>query len=141
LIDLVCIVLAGSLALAAAAIDVRASKIPNALTYPFILPGLFLLPLRCTQAVACLTLAVSCCLVYAIWKPGLWGGGDAKLVLALVLLVSPAYPPLLFLAALSLCLAIVLFIRHLMIGRGPGPMGPSLLLSYLLSVVAMWAFL
>ncbi len=101
--------------------------------------GFALLMLRCPMVMAGLTCAVSYVFVYCIWRLGLWGGGDAKLVLALFVLASPAYPPLLFIVALSLCLALVLFGKQLLIRRGPGPMGPALFLAYLLSVAAMGA--
>jgi prepilin peptidase CpaA len=127
------------LATAAAAIDHRTSKIPNGLTFPFIMLGLVLLPPRCSMTMAGLTCAVSYALVYGLWRLGLWGGGDAKLVLAMFILASPTYPPLSFIAALSLCLALVLFGKHLLIRRGAGPMGPALLLAYVLTIAAMGA--
>jgi Flp pilus assembly protein protease CpaA len=124
---------------AAAAIDYRTLRIPNALTFPFILLGIALIPPRCAIPLAGLICAVSYSFVYVLWKCGLWGGGDAKLVLALFILISPAYPPLSFIVAFSLCLALVLFAKHLLIGRGAGPMGPALLLAYVLSIAAMEA--
>jgi prepilin peptidase CpaA len=90
---------------------------------------------------AVLVCGVSYAFIYGIWRLGLWGGGDAKLVLALFFLASPAYSPLLFIVAFSLCLALVLFGQHLLLRRGPGPMGPALLFAYVLSIVAMGAFL
>ena len=89
------------------------------------------------MTMAGLTCAISYAFVYGLWRCGLWGGGDAKLVLALFILASPAYPPLSFIVALSLCLALVLFGKHLIIGRGAGSMGPALLLAYALSIAAM----
>jgi Flp pilus assembly protein protease CpaA len=108
---------------------------------------------------------ISYAFVYGLWKCRLWGGGDAKLVLALFLLLSPAYPPLYFIAGFSLSLAFVLFLKHgvykpAKAGRravmkcgplsaediaslkesGSGePMGPSLLAAYALSVVVLTA--
>lgn len=131
---------AGVLTTAAAVVDHRTMRIPNVLTFPFILLGLALLPLRCAMAaipLAGITCAVSYAFVYSLWKCGLWGGGDAKLVLALFILITPAYPPLSFIVAFSLCLALVLFTKHLLLGRGAGPMGPALLLAYVLSVAAL----
>jgi Flp pilus assembly protein protease CpaA len=115
-------------------------RIPNGLTFPFILLGLALLPLRWAMAampLAGLICGVSYAFVYGLWKCGLWGGGDAKLVLALFILVSPAYSPLSFIVAFSLCLALVLFAKHLLINRNAGPMGPALLLAYVLSIAAL----
>jgi len=103
--------------------------------------GLALLPLRCAITMAGPVCAISYAFVYGIWKLGLWGGGDAKLVLALFFLVTPAYPPPLFIVAFSLCLALVLCGKHLFIRRSPSPMGPALLLAYMLSVAAMGAVL
>jgi len=136
-IDAFSIGAAGALALTAAAIDHRTSRIPNGLTIPFIFLGLAFLPLRCALTVVGLVCGVSYGFVYGLWRCGLWGGGDAKLVLALFILVSPAYPPLLFIVTFSLCLALVLFAKHLLINHNAGPMGPALLLAYVLSISAL----
>jgi Flp pilus assembly protein protease CpaA len=170
-IDSFSLLAAWSAFLAAAIIDVRTLRIPNCLTFPLILLGLSLLGLRCIAGfsipLAGLTCAVSYAFIYGLWKLRLWGGGDAKLVLASYLLVSPVYPPLFYIAAFSLCLAIVLFFRHVIFRRvekairrpdiaamkgGPlsaediaslkepdagGPMGPMLFLAYVLSIAAL----
>ncbi len=88
-----------------------------------------------------LTCAVSYAFVYGLWKCGLWGGGDAKLVLGLFIVVSPAFPPFSYIVTFSLCLALALFARHFFISREAGPMGPSLLLAYILSIIAGGAVL
>lgn len=108
---------------------------------------------------AFLTCLLSYAFVYGLWKCRLWGGGDAKLVLALFLLLSPVYPPLIFIVWYALCLAVILLIKHGVYWRGRAvyrasrrgpmsaedvaslqergsgkPMGPALLASYVLSV-------
>lgn len=166
LIDLACIALCSLFSTVAAIIDYHTLRIPNRLTFPLILSGLAVLALRCTGGypvqLAILTCIVSYALVYGLWKCNLWGGGDAKLVLALFLLVSPAYPPLYYIAAFSLCLALVLLLKHgvyrpaVRAGHvskgGPlsaediaslrehgEPMGPALLIAYVSSLVLLEA--
>jgi prepilin peptidase CpaA len=83
--------------LLAAITDLRTLRIPNALTLPSIAAGLVMLSLRCALGYSILWATVICvvsyALVYALWRGGLWGGGDAKLVLAIFILISPMYPP------------------------------------------------
>ncbi len=124
--------MAGVFVALAAFVDHRTRRIPNRLTLPLILFGVVLLPFRGDIAVAGVTCAVSYALAYGLWRCGLWGGGDAKLVLALFIVASPAYPPLSYIAAFSLCLALVLFAKHFF-RPGPGPMGPALLFAYVAS--------
>lgn len=170
-IDALTLLAVGTAFLMAAAIDHRTLRIPNGLTFPLISLGFLLLAFRCTAGysmlLAGLTCAASYAFVYTLWKCGLWGGGDAKLVLALFFLVSPVYPPFSYIVAFSLCLAMVQFMKHFIFKRpgkaiwhpgqaiiksGPlsaegiaslrepgaqGPMGPSLFLAYLLSIGAL----
>jgi prepilin peptidase CpaA len=170
-IDLFCITIAAGTAAVAAATDYRTLRIPNRLTFPVIFGGLVIVAFRCVQGYplprAALTCAASYAFVYGLWKCRMWGGGDAKLVLALFILASPAYPPLYFIAAFSICLALVLILKHgvykparrTMNGRpvaamkgGPlsaediaslkeaqEPMGPALFVAYVLSIVLMEA--
>ena len=110
--------------LLAAIIDYRTMRIPNALTLPSIMMGLMILAMRCALGFSLLwalvICAVSYALVYALWKGGLWGGGDAKLVLAIFLLISPMYSPFYLMAVYLACLAIALFLgRYLLPGSGP----------------------
>ncbi|HTY90859.1 MAG TPA: A24 family peptidase [Methanocella sp.] len=170
--DIACVALGGLSAAAAAAIDRRTMRIPNRLTFPLILSGLALMMFRCMLGypmdMAILTGVISYGLVYGLWRCHLWGGGDAKLVLALFLLLSPGYPPLYFIAAYTLCLALALLLKHgvymparramadpspastkggplsaediASLKEGPGmPMGPSLLFAYVSSVVLLGA--
>ncbi len=161
--DLACIVLGGLAVAAAAVIDHRTMRIPNRLTFTLIAAGLALMALRgYPLQLAALTCAISYAYVYGLWKFRLWGGGDAKLVLGLFLLASPACPPLYFIAAYSLCLAAVLLLKHGVYGpavrsrhAGKGgplsaediaslreqeePMGPALLAAYASSVVLLEA--
>jgi prepilin peptidase CpaA len=169
-IDLLCIAVCGLASAAAAAIDHRTLRIPNRLTFPLILAGLVVMALRCACGYpvgpAVLACILSYAIVYGLWKFRMWGGGDAKLVLALFLLTSPAYPPLYFIAAFTLCLAILLLIKHgiykpavrskravpwtksgplsaediASLKERPGePMGPLLAAAYVLSVVLLEA--
>ncbi|WP_128567251.1 A24 family peptidase [Methanocella paludicola] len=162
-IDLACIVLAGLAVAAAAVIDYRTMRIPNRLTIPLIAAGLALMAARgYPLGPAVLTCIVSYAYVYGLWKLRMWGGGDAKLVLGLFLMASPAYPPLYFIAAYSLCLAAVLLLKHGVYrpavksrhaGKGgplsaediaslreqEEPMGPALLAACVSSVVLLGA--
>lgn len=163
-IDLLSITAALAGSLVAAAIDYRTLKIPNRLTLPLILLGLILLALRCLAGFPLFAAVVTCAIVYAfvhvLWRFGMWGGGDAKLVLGLFLLLSPAYPWLEFVAVFSLILAALLFLKHaglraLRVRRDcgaieplsalggprykPHPMGPTLLLACLISIGAFTA--
>ena len=161
-IDLAGIALGALSTTAAAMIDRRTLRIPNVLTFPLIIVGLVLMAFRCIEwyplQLAALTCILSYAFAYGLWKFRLWGGGDAKLVLALFLLISPAYPPLYYIVAFSACLALVLMIKHGIYkpaARGtpaskggplsaediaslkelPGePMGPSLLAAFILSI-------
>jgi Flp pilus assembly protein protease CpaA len=98
LIDLFSIGAALAASTAAAVIDYKTLKIPNRLTFPLILLGLLLMAVRCIAGyspwVAALTCVTAYLFAYALWKGRLWGGGDAKQVLALFIVISPAYPPL-----------------------------------------------
>jgi prepilin peptidase CpaA len=168
-IDILSIVSALLAVLAAAAIDYRTMKIPNRLTFPFIFLGLSLLVLRClagfSLSMAGFTCIVAYVFVYVLWKCGLWGGGDAKLVLALFILITPVYPSLKFMVIFSISLATVLFLKHslwraLKVRRNdgfvkplsameivslrepldaPSPMGPSLLVAYVIAIMAFTA--
>ncbi|WP_230742301.1 prepilin peptidase [Methanooceanicella nereidis] len=118
-IDLLSISLAFFCMAIAAYVDCRTMRIPNRLTLPFILSGIGLLAFRCffgsSIIEAFLTCLISYLYVYALWRCGLWGGGDAKATLAIFLLLSPVYPPLMFMAGFSVCLSIALFTRHFLI--------------------------
>jgi Flp pilus assembly protein protease CpaA len=116
IIDLASIAIALVSILAAAFIDLRSSRIPNWLTFAMILAGAAFLSWRCLYGHplidALLTCVISYAFVYAFWKLGLWGGGDAKAVLGISLLVSPLFYPLMFLAIYLACLSVALFVRH-----------------------------
>ena len=172
LIDLFSIGAAFVAVSAAAAIDYKTLRIPNMLTFPFIFLGLLLMAIRCIPGyplwMAALTCVIAYLFAYALWRGRLWGGGDAKLVLALFILISPVYPALMFIIIFSLSLALVVFIEHMAIrvlspqkkrfstpsGRrnlsaediaslcdtgAQRPMGPAILLACLLSVAAFTA--
>ena len=98
----------------AAIIDLRTMRIPNALTFRSIAAGIMILALRCMLGFSLLwaiaICAVSYALVYLLWRGGLWGGGDAKLVLAIFLLISPMYSPFYLMAIYLACLALALFL-------------------------------
>jgi Flp pilus assembly protein protease CpaA len=120
-IDIAAFALATIAVLLAAIIDLRTMRIPNALTLPSIAVGLAILAVRCglgfSPLWAVAICAVAYALVYGLWKGGLWGGGDAKLVLAIFLLISPMYSPFYLMAIYLACLAIALFLgRYLFFG-------------------------
>jgi Flp pilus assembly protein protease CpaA len=148
----------------AAVIDCRTLRIPNRLTFSLISLGIVFLIIRCVQGYsplyAGLLVTVSYVLVYGLWKFRLWGGGDAKLVLALFILLSPAYPPFVYIATFSICLALVLLLKRAryravpvaampcplsaediasLRESGAGPMGPSLLAALAISVALLEA--
>lgn len=82
--------------------DLRTRRIPNAVTYPFILAGLLLLPSVPLQSVLAAFIGVA--LSYALYRLGVWAGGDAKLFFAVSLLLPHPFmgiPAYLWLIALS----------------------------------------
>lgn len=142
--------MAGVAAIAAAIIDFRTLRIPNILTIPLALLGLLFMALRCLLGlslyIACLTCIIPYAIAYGFWRLGLWGGGDAKLIIALLLLVSPAYPALLYISAFLMSLALILSMKHAALrlsgGRAaPSAMGPSIFIAYSLSIIALTAVL
>jgi Flp pilus assembly protein protease CpaA len=141
-IDILCAAAALAAVMAAAVIDHKTLRIPNGLTFPFIFLGLAFMVFRCISGFSLPTAVITCIVaylfVYVLWRGRMWGGGDAKLVLALFLLMSPAFHPLAFMAAFSLCLAITLFLEHSIlrafaVDKTPRPMGPALFLAYIIS--------
>jgi Flp pilus assembly protein protease CpaA len=122
---------------AAALIDLRTMRIPNWLTLPSAAAGAALLAAECAAgypwAAAAVTAAGSFAFVYLLWRARLWGGGDAKLVLAIFLLASPSFPPLSFMAAFLASLSVMIALRHAAealarrSGDRPRPLGPLLL--------------
>lgn len=87
------IAVAGSIA--AAAIDVRTREIPNALTLGMMAAGVALSAARILTCDPWLLIvppaAFAVALSWLLWRAGLFGGGDAKLMMAIVLLL-PLYP-------------------------------------------------
>lgn len=120
LIDVTSIALALLLAVAAAITDIRTMRIPNLLTIPAILLGLALLMIRCADGyppvLAGILALLSYAYVYLIWRCSMWGGGDAKAVLSMFILVTPVFGSLYFMAAFSLCLAFTLLFRQFFYG-------------------------
>ncbi|CAJ36288.1 hypothetical protein RCIX944 [Methanocella arvoryzae MRE50] len=95
---------------------------------------------------AALTAGVSLALTYLLWFTGSWGGGDAKACLGALLLVSPAFPVLLFIIAFSSGLALIVAVRWMYRltdsknrhrhDSGGRQLGPSLLAAFILSAGA-----
>lgn len=150
-VDLLSIGAALPVVSAAAVVDYKTLKIPNRLTVPLIFTGVALMAVRCLLGfpamIAALTCIIAYSFAYALWRGHMWGGGDAKLALALFILVSPVYPPLEFIVVFSLFLALMVLVRYLALDvpallkkRLPHgllrPMGPLFLLAYLLAVTA-----
>ena len=124
-IDIGAFAVASISVLLAAIVDFRTMRIPNALTFPSIAAGLMIMALRCAMGFSLLwaltICTVSYALVYALWRGGLWGGGDAKLVLAIFVLISPIYSPFYLMAAYLVCLALALFLgRYIFRTHGSG---------------------
>lgn len=119
-IDAISFAITSTTVVVAAIVDFKTMRIPNVLTFLAIALGLCLLLIRCALGFS-LTWALVYCMVsyvlaYALWKGGLWGGGDAKLTIAILLLLSPLYAPLFYMAAFLACLAFTLFIKHFLLG-------------------------
>ncbi len=145
-IDAISIAIAGIAAAVAAIIDRRTMRIPNLLTIPLALLGLIFMAWRCLLGlplyIAGLTCIAPYAIAYGLWRLGMWGGGDAKLIIALLLLASPAYPALLYVSAFLTSLAIILSMKYAALrlsGRrvSPSAMGPSIFIAYVLSAIAL----
>ena len=97
--------------------DVKSKTIPNTLTFPMIGLGLFFSSFKIYFGKNLLLLAIliiSYFIVYIIWRAGLWGGGDAKLVLAIMLLISPFSN--MFVSYFFISIALVLLIHFFIFG-------------------------
>jgi Flp pilus assembly protein protease CpaA len=167
LIDLAAIAVSTLSTALAAIIDCRTLRIPNRLTFSLISLGIIFLAFRCAFGYSAIwaghVVVISYVFVYGLWKFRLWGGGDAKLVLALLILLSPAYPPFAFMAVFSISLALLLLLKHAIFRQryakpaairpgpmsaediaslresGAGPMGPSLLAALVIAVALLEA--
>jgi|Deesub1362A_J573_1020465.scaffolds.fasta_scaffold03286_5 Flp pilus assembly protein protease CpaA len=85
-----------SLALAgtfiASYIDIKTKEIPNILTFSMIFVGLILFFAKYYREwLFFIPLAASYFFIWILWRLGLWGGGDAKLVMGIISLISPFY--------------------------------------------------
>jgi Flp pilus assembly protein protease CpaA len=146
-IDLGAFAVATIAVLLAAIIDLRTMRIPNVVTLPSVAAGLVLLSVRCVLGFSLLWALAICfvsyALVYALWRGGLWGGGDAKLVLAIFLLISPMYSPFYLMAMYLAGLALALFLGRY-IFSGPGLAHSEYALSPLIvssaSLALLWGF-
>ena len=77
-----------ALVIGLAVYDWRRQRLPNRATFPLLLAGLLLgFPGRIETWLACL-------LLYTGWRMGAWGGGDAKLWMALLWLAPLTSPRL-----------------------------------------------
>jgi Flp pilus assembly protein protease CpaA len=116
LIDESSIMVAFILLLIATYTDLQCMRIPNSITIPSIISGIIFLIIRCIGgyhlAHAMISVALSFVFLYLLWKNGSWGGGDAKATLAVVILMSPVFEPLLFIAIFFFSLSTLLLIKN-----------------------------
>ncbi len=106
--------------IAAAVIDVRTREIPNVLTLGMMTAGAALSILRIMMGEPWLLIALPAGLAVALswllWRSGLFGGGDAKLVMAVALLL-PLYPDgTSFLPTFFVMLGVAAFIHFYLFG-------------------------
>jgi len=72
--------------------DIKTKEIPNSLTLSMIFIGLLLFSLSFHKEwIFFIPLISSYILIWLIWRAGMWGGGDAKLIMGLLALLSPYY--------------------------------------------------
>jgi len=83
------IALAGTLI--ASYTDIKTKEIPNALTFSMIFVGCIICIWRIFVGnwIFIPPLLFACFFIWLIWKAGYWGGGDAKLLIGICLLLSP----------------------------------------------------
>ncbi len=107
-------------ALVAAVIDIRMREIPNTLTLGMMAAGAALSTIRILTGDPWLLVAPPAALAIALswllWRGGLFGGGDAKLMMAVVLLL-PLYPSgLSFIPTFFMMLGVAAFIHFFVFG-------------------------
>jgi len=72
--------------------DVKTKEIPNYLTFSMIFLGLLFFSLKFYREwIFFIPLIASYFLIWFIWRAGMWGGGDAKLMMGLMALLPPCY--------------------------------------------------
>ena len=104
----------------AAVIDVRTKEIPNVLTLGMIAAGAILSAGRIFLGEPWLlmlpSMGMAVGLAWLLWRAGLFGGGDAKLMMGIALLV-PLYPGgLSFLPTFFIMLALASFVHYFIFG-------------------------
>ncbi len=84
------IALAGSII--ASYTDIKTKEIPNLLTLSMIFLGLLFFTFSFYgNWIFFIPLLTSYIIIWLIWRAGMWGGGDAKLIMGLISLLSPNY--------------------------------------------------
>jgi len=104
----------------ATVVDLRTRMIPNVLTLGMMAVGGVLVAVRVMQGGPWLlilpTVAVAVLVAWLLWRAGLYGGGDAKLVMAITLLLPLYRDGTSFLPTFFLMLAVAAFIQFYVYG-------------------------
>ncbi|MCD6448041.1 MAG: prepilin peptidase [Thermoplasmata archaeon] len=147
MIDEFIIFLAISIAFIAAIIDVKTKEIPNWLTLPAIFIGIILFTLKNYRAWHLfIPLMISFFFIWLLWRSSAFGGGDAKLLMALVALSATVYD-ITFIPHFLVMLAIVSLAHYFIFGginafkQGKGMKFVILLLFSVAVAVAAYVFL
>jgi len=147
MIDEFIIFLAISIAFVAAIMDVKTKEIPNWLTFPAIFIGIILFTLKNYRAwYLFIPLVISFFFIWLLWRSSAFGGGDAKLLMALVALSATVYD-ITFIPHFLVMLAIVSLAHYFIFGginafeQGKGMKFVILLLFSVAVAVAAYVFL
>lgn len=98
--------------------DVKTKEISNALTLPLIAVGLLFYAMRTYEeknAVLVIPLAATYTIIWMLWRAGMWGGGDAKLVMGICALVPP-YHGMMFIPLFFIMMAAVAMVHYVVFG-------------------------
>lgn len=116
MIDEFIIFLAISIAFIAAIIDVKTKEVPNWLTLPAIFIGIILFTLKNYRAwYLFIPLMISFFFIWLLWRSSAFGGGDAKLLMALIALSAAVYD-ITFIPHFLVMLAIVSLAHYFIFG-------------------------
>ena len=118
------VVIAFAGTLSASYIDLRTKKIPNEITLGMVAAGLSMCAVRIYLGqlwlIIILPLAFSIFFIWLMWRAGLFGGGDAKLMMGIVALVPTFSDGISFIPTFFLMVAIVSSIHYFIFGMVEG---------------------
>jgi len=116
MIELLFISLALAGTFVASYIDIKTKEIPNSLTFSMIFIGLMIFFTKYYREwLFFIPLAASYFFIWILWRLGLWGGGDAKLVMGIISLISPFYG-IDFIPAFFIIIGVVAAIHYFVFG-------------------------